>query len=930
MFERVGTIVAKRWPLVIIVWLGLLVGLKMFGPAWSDVTHDGDLAYLPERCATIQGEKVLAAAFPENRARSQIALVLARSRQRLSSDDMDIADRIALPFLNARAACGIQRAAALRDEFARLSEAGEARQAESVDKRWREELEAALVVLDEAIDGDAQFADAYHNRAIVRAKLGDVEDAEIDRQEALDLKPSLADLPPDQFSPVAAAELPILDIWTRHNAVVGKKLISEDRKSHLILLQLSNEFLAVDNISILETVEEHIATVRSELRADGDSDLRLGISGSAAVGGDILRASKESIKNTELYTVILVVAILAIVYRAPLLVMVPLLTITVSLMVATSVVASLTLLNQLPFMGWWNFKVFTTTKIFITVILFGAGTDFCLFLISRFREELKKGLDQSEAVVAALGGVGEALTASALTTVIGLGMMFFADFGKFRNSGPAIGICLLVTLIACVTLAPALLRGFGRFIFWPKSPQKIAADAASEADSPNGIWSIAANWIVSHPGRVLVVSFVLMMPFAWYGGGLPTIGFGKGVASADDQERLHLKQPEDVDASERYWVSMPPAEWLRRREGREFVTYDFLADLNPQATSKFGTTLLKEHFPVGESGPLTVLAMKEDAGFQSANGITEIEKLTERLYAVEGVSVVRSIAEPLGEHSTRGVSVFRPRRLLLRNHPLSRSLFLTEVPALEGDVARLEVVLEHDPFSIEATRTLASIDEMLQRLGESKEPFWQGTEFSYAGTTAAIRDLRSVTTSDDHRIKVLVVIAVFLVLLTILRRPVICAYLILSVLFSYYVTMGITELFFSFVYGNSFQGLDWQVPIYLFVILVAIGQDYNIYLATRVFEEQEKHGAIPGLRRAIVHTGGIITSCGVIMAGTFVSMTAGSLRAMIELGFALSLGVLLDTFVIRTLLVPAFLAIWFRRGQARLRVYQDDPDSVAA
>jgi RND superfamily putative drug exporter len=505
-------------------------------------------------------------------------------------------------------------------------------------------------------------------------------------------------------------------------------------------------------------------------------------------------------------------------------------------------------------------------------------------LIARNRESLRAGRSRKESVADGLSGVGLALAASALTTIAGLAMMVFADFGKYRYSGPVIGLCLAVTLAATLTLTPALIRACGPL---------IGAGAARRGWS---LWRWLANRIVAHPVLVIMATLLAFAPFA-----------AAGLGSSGQ------------------------------------VTYDFLSSLDVDSPSRQGAELMRKSFPVGESGPVIVVAHRRQGGLNTRDGGEQIARLNYMLYDVPGVVVVRSLADPLGDTRPGASASFVNRQALeariARLLDRTAELYLAQSAALAGQVARFELVLQHDPFSREAIAALQDLRRYLERLSASSDPFWQGTQFSFTGTTAGIHDLAQVTRSDNRRIERLVVGAVFLVLLIILRRPLICIYLVLSVLVTYYVTIGATELVFSWMQGGSFQGLDWKVPLFLFVILVAVGQDYNVYLVTRVFEEQRQLGPLPGLRTAIERTGGIITSCGVIMVGTFLSMTAGAwsgtlrrvpgfswipethaLTGIVQLGFALALGVLLDTFIVRPILVPAFLALLCPRNSQTVAI----------
>lgn len=276
------------------------------------------------------------------------------------------------------------------------------------------------------------------------------------------------------------------------------------------------------------------------------------------------------------------------------------------------------------------------------------------------------------------------------------------------------------------------------------------------------------------------------------------------------------------------------------------------------------------------------------------------------------IADIRSVANPLGAtHATpeSEASESTIQRLLTRKVTHTRSIdqYVTTTEMIEGHVTELEVLLTTNPFSIQSVHALNRLIPAIRE--ELPQGLADKTTLAFVGPTASVRDVNIISQSDQQRIYLLVVCCVFAILVLLLRSFGLSLYLLITVLLSYLATLGVTWLLFYALDPSGFIGLDWTVPLFLFVVLIAVGEDYNIFLVTRIHEEQERHGPRKGVTVALFRTGGIITSCGFIMAGTFASLCIGSLARMQQLGVALAFGVLLDTFVIRPILVPAFLLV---------------------
>lgn len=767
MFTALGRFTARHPWWICAAWLVVGAVLASVAPSWQRGAQDDDIRFLPARCPSVRGYRLLEQAFPQEVYASRLLYAVQRDDRRLGDDDFALADAIA-------------------DDLARL------------------------------------------------------------RQD----EPALQ----------------IKQIVDHRDPFIGGRLVSADGHCTLVQVSLGTPYLALQTRATVDRATEVVTRRVEQIGADAPA---VHVTGPAGVGRDLIAAGGDSLDATTVATVVLVLVILLVVYRSPLLALIPLISIAVAVWVAISILALLTLIP--------DFYLVNISQIFAVVMLYGAGTDYCLFLVSRYREELGQGGARSAALARAVGGVGGALAASAGTVICGLGLMALAEFAKVRCGGPAIAVSLAVALLASLTLTPALLAVVGRAAFWPVGLPRRLPVLADAADA--GVWNWISRQVVARPALIGLTAGLLLLPLAVLG--------------------------------------------LRVRP-----SYRATAELAPACSSVRGLAAISRHFTPGELGPVSVL-LESSADWDTPAGRRVIELLYSGFSRLPNVAEVRCLTHPLGKpveeppaapaQLSQGGSLFASMwRNVAQNvrcqiNRAARGVYLarmTDATGVARHVTRLDVVLHSDPFDPRSNETLDRLqlwlDDELPRLAGA------ATRAEIYGISVNARDLALVTESDRQRINLLVAGGVFLILLLVVRQPLLAAYLLVTVLLSYYATLGAAALLAQVWHGRPPGEIDWRVPFFLFTILVAVGEDYNILLISRAMEEKRKYGGIEGTRRALAATGGTITSCGLIMAGTFATLLLAGLNTLQQIGFALAFGVLLDTFLVRPLLVPAF-TVWLWR-----------------
>lgn len=603
------------------------------------------------------------------------------------------------------------------------------------------------------------------------------------------------------------AQLPGIDGVTGHEA--SRPFTSEDGQAAVIQTSIT---LGDDNTATAQTVK----ALRGELADNPIAGLTAQVTGGSAFGADIA-ASFEGADFTLLMVTIGIVALLLILtYRSPVLWLIPLAVVAIADRAASLATNTVGTALGLEFDAG-----------IISVLVFGAGTNYALLLISRYREELLKTDNHRAALAAAWRGTAPAILASNVTVVLSLLTLVFAVIPGTRGLGISSAVGLLIALAAVLFALPPLLAVCGRGVFWPFVPRPGQGGAGASSSRPR-FWGAVAGRVVARPVVAIVAGGTLLAIMA-------TGLFGTSIG---------------LNQTEKFRVA---------------------------SESAAGLETLSEHFPAGESQPMIVIA--------NSAAVDEV-----RTAAADVPGVVR--VTPLGESE-------------------------------DGTLGKLMVTGEPGPGTPES---LALVEELRTTLHGI-----DGADALLGGAVAEDVDARAGNTQDLLLIAPLVLAVSFLVLLLLLRSLVAPLLLLVVNVVSAVAAIGAGAWLSRVLFGQD--ALDLQVPLLSFLFLVALGIDYTIFLVHRARSEAALHGTRQGMVRAVGSTGGVITSAGIVLAAVFAALGMLPLVTLGQLGLIVGLGVIVDTLVVRTVIVPAIFSlvgdrIWWpsRPPQARQNGENTDAD----
>ncbi|GCE24157.1 MMPL family transporter [Dictyobacter kobayashii] len=711
----------------------------------------------------------------------------------------------------------------------------------------------------------------------------------------------------------------VLSIYTVPQA--ASQLVSQDNKTMTIIANMTGSSSDTQFQDSVKKMRDYLKTTTSNTSVEAH------VTGPAGVITDTVLIFGAVDVKLLLATVGLVLVLLILLYRSPILAFLPLIGVGWALQIIDA------LLGFVGKSGAVGISQQATS--IMTVLLFGAGTDYCIFIASRFREELAHTQDKHEAMRNTMRAVGEAITSSAGTVILGLMTLLFTFIGLYYSLGPALIIAIFVMLLAGLTLVPALLVWLGRAAYWPFVPKYDPTIQQQDAEGDlKGFWGRLGLWTARHRVVAVVGSTIFLIILALGNiGSVPTFNFLTSFREVTDSSTGYNILQKHFPAG-----TLAPTTVLVKLSGSDANAYKHLAQIDAvTVAAQKATGVAQVQGPTRPTGKGTLVdplklqsaidalpAQLRDAIRSGKQPSITTQPPTGSKSTGTGQPPTTSGKPPVtgqpstgkppvaGQPPTNGKPpitgqppAYTPEQLATIGAFAASTQYMSQ----DNSTFELSVVLKDDPYSLTAINNIAPLRDTLNKALSANFPNGNGPSATLylAGQTSQLSDTLGYNQHDTYLVVPAVILLVGIVLALLLRSLIAPLYLLAAVTLNFLASIGICAFFFERVEGQD--GFNYAIPLYTFIFLVALGADYTIFLMSRVREEAKRRGIEKGVPYAVSRTGGVITSAGLILAGTFAVLMTLPLNILFQLGACVAVGILLDTFVVRGLLVPGLVLL---------------------